>query len=80
MGGAKLRLRSSISSPPTLRRHVRIMFCTGEKGKKTQPNEIAQFTDHRISRTNNVPRYWFVSDTKFKRRSLHGNEQGEKNS
>jgi G3E family GTPase len=46
--------------------------------KKTPPNEIEQFTDHAISRTNNVLRSLFVINTKFKRRSLHGNEQGEK--
>jgi hypothetical protein len=34
MGGAKLRLRSSISGSPTLRRHMRISCCKGGKKKK----------------------------------------------
>jgi len=33
-GGAKLRLLSSISGPPTLRRHMRIRCCTGKKEEK----------------------------------------------
>jgi hypothetical protein len=48
------------------------------KKKQTPHNEIEQFTDHAISRTNNVLRFFFVLNTKFKRTSLHGNEQGEK--
>ncbi len=48
------------------------------KKKKTPRNEIEQFTDHAISRTNNVLRFFFVINTKFKRTSLHGNEQGGK--
>jgi len=78
VGGAKLRLLKSISSPPTLRRHMRIRCCTG--GKKTPPNEIAQLTDYVISRTNNVLRIWFVVKTKLKRRGLPDTEQGEKKS
>jgi hypothetical protein len=60
-----------------------VVICTAgaarEKKRRTPPNEIAQLTDHAISRTNNVLRFWFVINTKFKRRSLHGNKQGQKN-
>jgi antirestriction protein ArdC len=55
-----------------------IRCSTGNKIKMTPPNEIAQLTDHAISRTNNVLRLRFVISAKFRRRSLHANQQGKK--
>jgi hypothetical protein len=50
------------------------------KRENTPPNQISQLTDHAISRTINVLRFRFVINTRFKRGSLHGSEEGEKKS
>ncbi len=69
-----------INFPPThtASSYAHQMLHEEKKREKTPPNQIAELTDHAISRTNNVLRFWFKINTKFKRRSLHGKEQGEK--
>jgi hypothetical protein len=56
------------------------VICAREKKekKKTPPNKIAQLTDYVISRTKDVLRFWFVVNTKLKRRGLPDTEQGGK--
>jgi hypothetical protein len=63
--------------------HCVVIYASGtarerKKRKKTPHNDIAQHTDHAISRTNAL-RLLFAINTKFKQRSLPGNErEGEK--